>query len=461
VTDTVTVTGRFYGFALREGYNLSNWMLGAFSTASGFPSAVAFYLDRLVWARTNTKPLGVYLSKVGSYEDYGVSVPLLDDDALTINIASKETEEILWMAEGVQDLVIGTSRAVRTLGKGDPGKPFSPSNFQVTKQTSNGSATVIPSLVGSALIYPSYHLKSLREFLYSFEVDSYVSPEVSILSDHLLKSQIVFMDFATSPEPILWVINGNGELIGLTYDKENKIVGLHRSRISGKTYNNSSYCKAESLSVVPGSSQDDTWVIVQRRLNGINRRVIERVTKFMDDTVPKEDSWFLDCAIEYSGSATGTFASINHLIGETVSVFANNTVYDNIVVSTSGTVTLPGGATATRALIGIPQSQYFDLLQPVMDTPDGTSFNRKKHSVSMIIDLYRTKGLKVGNIRVPERVQYRENGSRTENPTELFTGFSKCRYDSRWEDEASVRILQDKPYPAFVRSVMLVNDGEP
>lgn len=461
VTNTTTITGRLYGYTFRQGWHISAWQLGAFSVASGYPSAVAFYLDRLVWARTTVRPLSIYLSQIGSYENHSVSTPLVDDDAISINIASRETEEILWLAEGVQDLVIGTSRAVRTMGKGDPGKPFSPSNFLVTKQTNNGSASVVPALVGSALIYPSYHLKALREFLYSFEVDSYVSPEVSILSDHLLKSQIMAMDYASAPEPILWVVNGDGELIGLTYDKENKVVGLHRSRIGGRTATNTAYAKVESLCIIPGTGQDDTWLVVNRQVGGVNHRYIERVTKYIDDTVPKEDAWLLDASIEYTGAAANVFTSVNHLIGATVSVFANNTVYENLVVSAGGTVTLPGGATAARALIGIPQSQYFELLQPVMETPDGLSFNRRKHSVQMILDLYRTKGLKVGNVRAPERVLYPENGSRTENPTELFTGHTKCRYDSRWDDDAGVRIVQDKPYPAFIRSVMLVNDGEP
>lgn len=463
VTDTTHVDGRFYGYPLREGANISEWQLGAFSDQSGWPACVAFYLDRLVWARTNTKPLGVYLSQIGAYESHAVSAPLVDDDAITINIASNQTEEILWLAEGVQDLIIGTSVSVRTLGKGDSSKAFSPSNFQVVKQTQNGSSQVIPSLVGSALIYPSYHAKSLREFVYSFEVDSYVSPEVSILSDHLIKSGILAMDFAQAPEPILWIVNGNGELIGLTYDKENKIVGMHRQRISGSHSDNLFWSKVESVSVVPGPEQDDTWIIVQRLVNGVTKRYVERLTEYPDDETLNEDAWYLDCAIEYNGPAANSFSGLIHLAGETVSVYANNTVYVNLTVGLDGTITLPGGAgvTATRALIGIFQSQYFDLLQPNMETPDGTNFNRRKHSVQTIIDVHRSRGLKAGTTRKQERLQYKVGGTKTENPVDLSTSFCKVTFDARWDDMAGLRIIQDKPYPAFIRSVILTNDGEP
>jgi hypothetical protein len=185
------------------------------------------------------------------------------------------------------------------------------------------------------------------------------------------------------------------------------------------------------------------------------------VTRFNDENVPKEDAWYLDSALEYNGVAVNVFAGLSHLKGLTVSVFANNTYYEGIVVSAGGTVTLPIGITATRALIGLQQSQYFDLLQPVMETPDGISFNRKKHSVKMLLDLFRTKGLKCGNIRTPEEIQYSVNGSRTTNPEELQTCFTKVHFDSRWDDSAGVRIMQHKPYPAFIRSITLVNDGEP
>lgn len=461
VTDTTHVNGRFYGFALRDNYNISEWQLGAFSVQSGWPACVAFYLDRLCWGRTNQKPLGLYLSQIGAYENHSVSAPLLDDDAITINIASNQTEEILWLSEGIQDLIIGTSVAVRTMGKADSGKAFSPSNFSVVKRTNNGSSPIIPALIDSTLIYPSYHAKSLREFLYSFEVDSYVSPEVSILSDHLLKTGIVLVDYAQAPEPILWIVNGDGELIGLTYDKENKIVGMHRQRVSGTYPGGSTWAKVESLSTIPGLSQDDTWIIVQRFINGSTKRYVERLTEYPDDETLKEDAWYLDCAVQYNGIASNSFSGLLHLRGQTVSIYANNTVYANLVVGLDGIVSLPGGVTTTKAVIGLAQSQYFDLLQPVMETPDGISFNRKKHSIQTLIDVHRTKGLKVGTSRKQERLQYKVGGSRTENPEELFTGFCKVHYDSRWDDLAGMRIVQDKPYPAFIRSIMLVNDGEP
>lgn len=461
VTDTTHVVGRMYGYPLRQDFNISEWQLGAFSDQSGWPSCVAFYLDRLVFGRTNAKPLGVYISQVGEYENFGVSDPVVDDDSITINIASSETEEIEWISEGTLDLIIGTSVGVRTLGRGDTGKPFSPTNFQVTKQSNNGTAGIIPALVGSALIYPSYHLKSLREFIYSFDVNAYISPEVSILSDHLLKSGIVYMDFANDPEPILWIINGNGELIGLTYDKENKIVGLHRSRVSGNSSVDGTYAVLESVCVIPGPIQDDLWMIVKRTVNSVTKRYVERMTKFNDENVPKEDAWYLDCALEYNGAATSVITGLFHLVGKIVSVYANNTVYAGIVVAANGSVTIPGGVTATRALIGLAYSPVVDLLQPVTQVQDGVSFNRKKKGGRTIIDFFRTKGVLAGNMRTQERIQYPQAGARTENPTELFTGYCPVTFDSRWDDQALLRIVQDKPYPCFIRSVLLTHDGEP
>jgi hypothetical protein len=455
---TTQVIGRLYGFPFREGRVITEFQMGAFSVESGWPGSVSFFGGRLVWGRTNTKPLGLYLSKVESYEDYGVSDPIVDDDGMTLNITSKETEEILWLAEGVVDLVIGTSVSIRTLERGDGAQALSPTNYQINKQIAVGTGPLQPQVVGSAILYPSYHLKSLREFVYNYEINGYTAPEVSILSDHLLKPKIVYSDYANDPEPILWISNGNGELIGLTYDRDNKVVGMHRQRIAGSI--TETFGVVESVCIIPGDGQDDLWMIIKRVMSGVTKRYVERMTLYFDDTVTKENAWFLDSALLYEGAAVGTFAGLNHLNGQIVSVYANNTTYEGLTV-TLGKVTLPDAATATKALIGRPYSPYVDLLAPSGQVPDGVNVNRKKHSVQAIMDLYRTKGLKVGTSRTQEQIMYRENGLLTATPTELYTGVVKPKYDSRWDDGAEIRILQDKPYPCFIRSVMLTHEGEP
>lgn len=457
-TSTTVVTGRLYGFPFREGRVVTEFQMGAFSETSGWPRTVSFFGGRLVWGGTISKPLGLYLSRVNAFEDFSVSDPLVDDDAMTLSLSSKETEEIVWITEGVIDLIIGTSVAIRTLERSDGSQALSPTNFNVQKQVAVGTGPVTPVFTGSTLLYPSYHLKSLREFVYNFEINGYQAPEVSILSDHLLKPTIVYMDYANDPEPIVWIVNGAGQLIGLTYDQANKVVGLHRHKIGG-SFGATVHGVVESICVIPGDEQDDLWMVVKRTIDGNTTRYVERMTRFNDEEVDKADAWYLDSALLYEGVAASVFSGLDHLEGQTVAVYANDQTYEGLVV-TAGAVTLPSG-TATKALIGLKYDPYLDLLPPVGQTPDGVNVNRKKHSVHTIIDLYRSKGGKAGTSRTQEPFKYRVNGSLTETPTELYTGVVKPHYDSRWEDGAELRIVQDKPYPFFIRSVMLTHDGEP
>jgi len=48
----------------------TEWALGAFSDVTGYPAAVAFYEQRLVFASTTTQPQTLFFSVGGSFEDF-------------------------------------------------------------------------------------------------------------------------------------------------------------------------------------------------------------------------------------------------------------------------------------------------------------------------------------------------------------------------------------------------------
>ena len=132
-TSSTVVQVRLYGYPLPDTSPISAWQMGSFSDESGWPARVAFYQERLVWARTKTQPQTVWMSKSGVFDEYGTSQPLLDDDGVTATILSESVNEIQWIVEG-GDLLIGTSAAVRSLGPGDSSSAFSPTNMMQRKQ---------------------------------------------------------------------------------------------------------------------------------------------------------------------------------------------------------------------------------------------------------------------------------------------------------------------------------------
>ena len=75
------------------------------------------------------------------------------------------------------------------------------------------------------------------------------------------------MTFQQQRDSIIWAVTNEGELIGLTYEREQSVVGWHR-HTTGGTF--------ESVATIYGEDEEDeVWVIVKRTINGSTVRFIE------------------------------------------------------------------------------------------------------------------------------------------------------------------------------------------
>ena len=69
------------------------------------------------------------------------------------------------------------------------GQPLSPTNLTITPQTGYGSVTGSRALrIGSAVLYIQRSGEKLREMKYDFQTDNFVSRDITILSEHILRN---------------------------------------------------------------------------------------------------------------------------------------------------------------------------------------------------------------------------------------------------------------------------------
>ena len=70
-----------------------------FNASNKYPSAVAYYQQRLLFANTNTDTEGVWTSKSALRKNFMVSTPLQDDDAVTFSMIGKQVNSIKHMLD--------------------------------------------------------------------------------------------------------------------------------------------------------------------------------------------------------------------------------------------------------------------------------------------------------------------------------------------------------------------------
>ena len=96
----------------------------------------------------------------------------------------------------------------------------------------------------------------------------------------------------------MWTVRSVGTLLGLTYVREHEVWGWHRHDTDGLF---------EDVVAVPEGSEDSIYVVVQRIVNGVSKRYIERFApRATSQTIDiKRDAFFVDCGGTYDGKNAG------------------------------------------------------------------------------------------------------------------------------------------------------------
>ena len=289
----------------------TDWSLGSFSTTTGFPSCVSFFEQRLVFAASVNNPQTVYFSKSGDYEnmDANIGGTVADDDAIIYTIASNQVNAIRFLTSA-RTLIIGTAGGEFVVSGGGDNNAVTPTNIMIKKQSNHGAANVDAISVGNATLFLQRAKRKIRELAYNFDVDGYIAPDLTILAEHITEGNVVEMAYQEEPLAIIWCVRGDGQLIALTYQREQEVVAWHRHIIGGVFGTGNAV--VESVAVIPtDDSEYELYMIVKRTINGATTRYVEYLHTFNFDQTDNTSFNYLDSQLGLSKSQTTLTAGIN------------------------------------------------------------------------------------------------------------------------------------------------------
>jgi hypothetical protein len=159
------------------------WSEQSYSAKRGYPAAVTFHENRLVFGGTIAEPDTLWMSKIGQFFNFDVGAA--DDvDAIFLTAATGEVNEIRYLVSN-RDLQVFTASNelyVPTYLN----QAITPTNAQIRKQTPFGAEFVEPVSIDGATIFVQHGGNSVREYLYTDTEDAYTATSVSTLSSHLI-----------------------------------------------------------------------------------------------------------------------------------------------------------------------------------------------------------------------------------------------------------------------------------
>ena len=459
VTSTTVVVGTVI-IDLNETGSTTDFALGSFSDTTGYPSCVTFFEQRLVFAATLSQPQTIFFSKSGDYEnmDDGYHETVADDDAIVYTIASNQVNAIRFMT-ATRTLIIGTAGGEFAVSGGGTDIAITPTNILIKKQSNNGAANVDALAVGNATIFLQRAKRKLRELAYNFDVDGYLAPDLTILAEHISEGGFKQLSYQQEPNQIIWCVRNDGQLAGLTYQREQQVVAWHRHIFGGSFGSGNAVC--DSVATIPtDDSEYQTWVIVKRTINGATKRYIEYIHEYDFDETDDTSFNFLDSQLSYDGSAASTISGLAHLEGQTVSILANGAAHPDKVVS-SGEVVLE--RSATKVKIGLPYTSLLQTMRIDAGSQNGTSQSKTKRIYDITVRLYESIGVEVGpDLDNMERIPFRSSTNAMNSGINVFTGDKEVEFRGNYETDGFIFVRQTQPLPLTILSLypkLQTNDG--
>lgn len=414
-----------------------------FVGAGNFPSTCTYMEQRKCFAATDNKPQNVWMTHSATEGNLSQSVPIRDSDAIVFRIAASQQNRIRHLVPLVDLIAMTVGSEFRIYAAN--GDVLTPSNVTPKPQSYVGASNVQPCVAEASILYAQNQGGHVREFAYAgtgINGATYNTNDISILAPHLFDNYtIVDMAYSrTASCPTLWAVRSDGYLLGMTYVPGQNVRGWCQNNTDGRF---------ESVCCVAEGNEDALYAAVVRTVNGVEYRYVERLHSRQFSA--KEDAFFVDSGLTYTGVSTTSLRGLWHLEGKTVVALADGAVVRNLTV-TNGSITLPAAAVKVHA--GLSYLGDMRTL-PVSWQADGFGQGVIKNVGKVHLRLSQSSGVHLG----PTDSKLIEVKQRTTepygSPPNLIDGWKHTNAQPLWQDDGGIVVQQPDPLPVTILCLVL------
>jgi hypothetical protein len=437
----------------------ANWRLGAWTSALGYPRAICFHQDRLGWGGAGAIPQTLTFSKTGDYYNhqptaYDTSGTVADDNGLSYTLNSGDVQIIRWMQGDSQGLLVGTQSGEWIVSPSSLNEALTPTNVNAVQMTGYGSAGPQAVRVGYTSLFLQRGSRKIRELAFVYVENRYHAPDMSVLASHITRGGVKEMAFQLEPQGILWCTRNDGILLGLTYERDQNVVGWHWHPLGGVSDADGTAPIVESVAVIPepNGTYDEVWMVVKRYINGATVRYVEYMTKIWENGDSQETAVYVDCALVYDDVPTTTISGLDQLEGETVTILADGAAHPDKTVS-GGSITLDREASAV--VVGYGYNSDGQTLRNDAGAADGTAQGKYQRTHRVTFRLQDSLGLTAGpsfDQLSPHIV--RTGGDELGAAVSLFSGDDSDTWEGDYSLENTICWRWSQPFPGTVVALM-------
>jgi hypothetical protein len=352
------------------------------------------------------------------------------DCALEITLASDQCEDITGLVAGDEKLLIGT---VTSEWIATPDVSAEAPWEKIKLRTHYGMEATVPGLlVNDSMIFAQSYGTKLREYQYDADGQKFQAADLTFQADHILGAAgIIDLDFALTPEPMIYCVRSDGEMAVLLYNKMAASQAWHRYVDGLAGY-------YESVAVIGGSVSDAVYVIVNR---GAGYRCVEKFDRIFDLTAIPLDSWV------YVAVSGATVAGLDRFTPQTVTIYnvTDGTVRTGAVAA--GVLTLNAADVGDTLYVGAAFTCIGQTMRVLAQATDGTGFMQTKRVTQVYVMLYASYPFKLGYVNTAALLE-------TAPITGPYSGSVKCPFNGNWDEDGWVIFIQDAPYHVTILAMI-------
>lgn len=239
-----------------------------FNNTDDHPSTVAYAQQRRFFGGTNNNPEGVYGSDIADYQGFYTKTPVTDSTSIAFRAAGRKFNPVKHILD-LSKLILMTASSEIVVNP--DGSVLTPTNINIKTQSYNGSSDLQPIIINESALYVQEKGNIVRDLLFDFNIDGFSGNDISILANHLFEGYtIVDWCYQQVPNSNVWAVRSDGTLLCLTYLREQQVLAWSRHDIGGNGL-------VKSCCAVSGTDQDDVYFLVERTINGVPKKYVERL----------------------------------------------------------------------------------------------------------------------------------------------------------------------------------------
>ena len=426
----------------------TNWAESLWSGVQGFPSALSFYEGRLWWSGKN----GVWGSVSDDFYNFDVTV-VGDSAAINRTIGAGPVDNVNWMLP-LQRLLLGADGAEWSIRANSFDEVLTPSNFNIKRASSQGSASAIAVQIDSRGVFVQRSGTRVFELSMSSETSDYASNEVSLIAPEIGEPSIVHVAVQRLPDTRVHCVRSDGKVAVMIYNVAEEVTSW--------VLISSPDAEIEDVVVLPGDVEDDVYYVTKRTIDGNTKRYLEKWAKEAN-AKGGEDNFIADAYTTYSGASTTTITGLSHLEGKTVTIWGNSKDLGTKTVVGGEITTLPEAV--TYAVIGLPYTAQWKSTKLAYYAPgdslDLTQPKRIVHVGLVLSKAYYQAVTYGSDFDSLENMPAVEDGKANLQDT-LSDSYDKelFEFDGVWDTDARLCIQAASPRPVTVLAAVLSYEVE-